>query len=145
MSKLAEFFKETHTSMGIFYPLHCIIAVFSSPEAAQEVLQRLRHAGFAEDEAIAVEGRQFIDLEKEETNLGSFLMQALSRFLATEQISTDHNLEFAHRGAGFVVAHCPNEKMKKKAWDLMKQLAPLAAHYYDKASVDHLAGGFSTD
>lgn len=145
MSTLADFFKETHTALGIFYPLHCLVAVFPSLDAAQEVSKKLRYAGFAEDEVIAVQGSEFIELEKEETNLGSFLMQALSRFLATEQISTDHNLDFAHRGGAFVVVHCPTEKTKNEAWDVMKPLAPLAAHYYSKDSVDHLAGGFSTD
>ncbi len=145
MSRLADFFKETHTAFGIFYPLHCLIAVFANLDAAQEVSKKLRYAGFAEDEVITVEGSEFIKLEKEETGLGNFLMQELSRFIGAEQISTDHNLDFAHRGAAFVVVHCPTEKTKMEAWDVMKPSAPLAAHYYSKNSVDHLAGGFSTD
>lgn len=145
MSRLADFFKETHTALGIFYPLHCLIAVFPNLEAAQEVKRKLRYAGFTEDKLIAVEGHEFVELEKEETNLGSFLMQALSRFLGTEQISTDHNLEFAQRGGAFVVVYCPTEKTKKDAWEVMKPLAPLAAHYYGRDAVDHLAGGFSTN
>ena len=145
MSRLAAFFKETHTALGVFYPLHCLIAVFPNLDAAQQVSKKLRYAGFAEDEVIAVEGNEFIELEKEETNLGTYLMQALSRFLAAEQISADHNLEFAYRGAAFVVVHCPTEKTKKDAWDVIQPSTPLAAHYYSKGSVDHLAGGFSTD
>jgi hypothetical protein len=145
MSRLSAFFKETHTALGVFYPLHCLIAVFPNLDAAQQVGRNLRNAGFAEDEVIAVEGSEFIELEKEETNLGNFLMQALSRFLAAEQISTDHNIEFADRAAAFVVVHCPTEKAKKEAWDVIQASAPLAAHYYSKGSVDHLAGGFSTD
>ena len=144
-SRLAGFFKETHTALGIFYPLHCLIAVFSNLDSAQQVSKKLRLAGFAEDEVIAVEGSGFIELEKEETGLGNFLMQELSRFIGAEQISTDHNLEFAHGGAAFVVVHCPTEKTKMEAWDVIKPFAPLAAHYYSKGSVDHLAGDFSTD
>jgi hypothetical protein len=145
MSRLSAFFKETHTALGIFYPLHCLIAVFPNLDSAQQAIRKLRKAGFAEDEVIAVEGSELIGLEKEETHLGNFLMQKLSRFLATEQISTDHNLEFAYHGAAFVVVHCPTEKTKKEAWDVIQPSAPLAAHYYSKDSVDHLAGGFSTD
>ena len=145
MSRLTDFFEETHTALGIFYPLHCLIAVFPNLDAAQQVCQKLRYEGFGERDAITVEGKEFIELEKEEINLGSYLMQALSRFLATEQISTDHNLELAHRGAAFVLVHCTSEAAKKKAWDVMKPLSPIAAHYYSRASVDHLAGGFSTD
>ncbi len=145
MSKLATFFKETHTALGIFYPLHCLVAVFPTVDAAQQVRAKLRNARFAEDEAIAVEGQDFIALQKEETGLGNSLMQELSRFLAAEQISTDHNLEFAEQGAAFVLVHCPTEKTKQEAWDVIRPAAPLAAHYYSRGSVDHLAGGFSTD
>ncbi len=145
MSRLADFFKETHTALGIFYPLHCLIAAFPSPAAAEKVSRELHNAGFADDEVIAVKGADFIELERQETQLGNFLMQQLSRFLGTEQISTDHNLDLAGGGAAFVVAYCPAEKSKAKAWDLVASSAPLAAHYYGKGSVDHLAGGFSTD
>lgn len=145
MSRLSDFFKETHTALGIFYPLHCMVAVFPSLAMAKQVREKLRNARFAEDEVIAVEGTDFIELEKEETGLGNILMQELSRFLGAEQISTDHNLEFAEQGAAFVVVHCPAEKLKDKAWEVIQSASPLAAHYYSRGSVDHLAGGFSTN
>jgi hypothetical protein len=145
MSRLADFFKETHTALGVFYPLHCLVAVFPDLDAAQQVARKLRQAGFAEDEVIAVEGSEFIEFEKEETGPGNLLMQEISRDLGAEQVSTDHNLEFARRGAAFVLAHCPAEKTKKEVWSVMQPSAPLAAHYYSRASVDHLAGSFSTD
>lgn len=145
MSRLSEFFKETHTALGIFYPLHCLVAAFRNFDAAQQVAVKVRQAGLAEDEVIAVEGSEFIELEKEETGLGNALMQQFSRELGAEQVSTDHNLDFAGLGAGFVFVHCPAEKTKQEAWSVMQPLAPLAAHYYSRGSVDHLAGGFSTD
>ena len=145
MSRLSDFFKETHTALGVFYPLHCLVAVFPDLAAAQLVARKLRDAGFAEDEVIAVEGSEFIELEKEETGLGNILMQEISRDLGAEQISTDNNLELARRGAAFVVVHCPTDKTKKEAWDVIQPSAPLAAHYYSRALVDHLAGGFKTD
>jgi hypothetical protein len=145
MSTLSKFFKETHQAFGVFYPLHYLVAVFRNLGAAQQVAQKLRYLGFAEDDVIAVEGGDFIDLEREESGIGNVLMQELSRFIGAEQISTDHNLELAHSGAAFVLVHCPTEKTKKEAWDVMKPSEPLAAHYYSKGAVDHLAGGFSTD
>jgi hypothetical protein len=145
MSRLSEFFKETHTALDIFYPLHCLVAAFPNFDAAQQVAGKLRQAGFAEDEVIAVEGREFIELENKETGLGSLLMREFSRGLGAEQVSTDHNLDFASTGAGFVFVHCPAEKTKQEAWGVMQPSAPLAAHYYSRGSVDHLAGGFSTD
>ena len=142
---MPTFSKKPTRLLDFFYPLHCLIAVFPSLDIAQQVSKKLRYAGFAEEDVVAAEGSDFVELEKEETGLGNFVMQELSRFIGAEQISTDHNLEFAHRGAAFVVVHCPTEKTKKEAWDVMKPSAPLAAHYYSKGSVDHLAGDFSTD
>lgn len=145
MSRLSDFFKETHTALGVFYPLHCLVAVFPSLDATRKVARNLEESGFSKDELITVEGRELVQLEKEETGLGNYLMQELSRFIGGEQISTDHNLEFAERGAGFVVVHCPSDKKKEEAGGVIQPLKPLTAHYYSRGSVDHLAGGFSTN
>jgi hypothetical protein len=145
MSRLSEFFKETHTALGVFYPLHCLVAVFPDLAAAQQIARKLGDAGFAGDDVIAVEGTDFIELEKEETGLGNLLMQEISRDFGAEQISTDNNIELARRGAAFVVVHCPTDNTKKIAWDTIQPSAPLAAHYYSRVLVDHLAGGFKTD
>jgi len=58
--------------LGGVYPNHYLIAVFSNLETAQQAVKKLRLAGFAEDEVIAVAGQDFIDLAKEETGLESF-------------------------------------------------------------------------
>jgi hypothetical protein len=145
MSRFADFFKETHTALGIFYPLHCLVAVFQDSNAAQDAQRKLRYTGVAEDKLIVVGAEEFIEFEKEDTSLGGVLMQTVSRFLSTEQISTDHNIEFARRGAAFVVVYCPSDETKREAWNVMIPLKPLAAHYYGRDGVDHLAGGFSTN
>lgn len=145
MSQLADFFKETHTALGVFYPLHCLIAVFPNLDSARKVARSVEDNGFGKDEVISVEGAELVQLEKEENGLGSYLMQELSRFIGGEQISTDHNLEFAERGAAFVVVHCPSDKKKQEAWSVIQPFKPLTAHYYSRGSVDHLAGGFSTN
>ncbi len=139
MGRLAQFFKETHTTLGVFYPLHCLIAAFPNLDAAKNVVRKLREAGFAEDEVIAVEGSELLELEKEDTGLVTLVMRRQSRDLGAEQISTDHNLDFARRGAAFVLAHCPSEGTKDKAWDVIREAEPLNAHYYTRMSIYHLA------
>src|SRR3954452_7520925 len=101
MSLLTGFFKESDTQLGGFYPKHYLIAVFRDSKSAQRAAQSLHQAGFSEDEAIAVTGQDFIDLATEETGPGNFVMQALSRFFATEQKSHDADLNRAQHGAGF--------------------------------------------
>jgi hypothetical protein len=145
MSLLTKFFKESDTQLGIFYPSHYLVAVFRDLEKSRQAAQKLRFAGFAEDEVIAVAGPDFLDLAKEENGLGSFLMQALSRFFSTEQVSHDSDLEMAQHGAAFVAVHCPTEENKKEAWNVLQPQAPLAARYYANCGMEHLAGDFNTD
>ncbi len=145
MSLLSGFFKESDTQLGVFYPKHYLIAVFHDSRAAQQAVQDLRRAGFADDEAIAVAGQEFVDLAKEETGPGNFVMQALSRFFGTEQKTHDADLKKAQRGAGFVAVHCPSNESKRGAWTILQPEHPLAARYYSAAGIEHLAGDFTTN
>ena len=145
MSLLTGFFKESDTQLGVFYPKHYLIAVFRDSRAAQQAVQGLWIAGFAKDEAIAVAGQEFMDLAKEETGPGNFVMQALSRFFATEQKTHDTDLERAQHGAGFVAVHCLTEESKRQAWARLQPQSPLAARYYGAAGIEHLAGDFTTN
>jgi len=145
MSTLAGFFKESDTQLGVFYPKHYLIVVFRDSAAAQRAAADLRRAGFSEDEAIAVTGEDFIELANEETGPGNFIMQALSRFFATEQVSHDRDLDLAHHGAGFVAVHCPTDAQKERAWTVLQPENPLAARYYAGTGIEHLAGDFTTN
>lgn len=145
MSLLTGFFKESDTQLGVFYPKHYLIAVFRDSRAAQTAVRGLREAGFAQDEAIAVAGQEFVDLAAEETGPGNFVMQALSRFFATEQKTHDDDLLRARRGAGFVAVHCLTDQSKINAWAVLQPHSPLAARYYGAAGIEHLAGDFTTN
>jgi len=145
MSLLTGFFKESDTQLGVFYPRHYLIAVFRDSRAAQTAVKELWTAGFPQDDAIAVAGQEFVDLAKEETGPGNFVMQALSRFFATEQKTHDADLERAQHGAGFVAVHCMTEETKQQAWTMLQPEGPLAARYYSSAGIEHLAGDFTTN
>lgn len=145
MSILKEFFKESDTQLGVFYPKHYLIAVFRQLQAAQDAVQRLHLAGFAQDEAIAVAGEDVLKLTREETGPGNFVMQAVSRFFATEQVSHDSDLRLAADGAAFVAVHCPLPENKDEAWTVLEAAAPLAARYYGSDGIDHLAGDSTTN
>ena len=144
MGTISALFKESHTALGVFYPLHYTIAVFRDLPLAEQVKRKLVNAGFADDEVIAVEGKAFLDLEEQETGIGTFFMQEVSRFLGCEQISTDHSLDFAKLGASFVMVYCPSEKKKKEAWAVMEPEAPLSVHFYDRLGVEHISCRFNT-
>jgi hypothetical protein len=145
MSLLTHFFKESDTRLGVFYPNHYLIGVLPNLETAQQAAGKLRLAKFPEDEVIATTGQDLIELAKEESGLASFLMQALSRFFATEQMCHDSDLDMARHGAAFLAVHCPTAQTKQKAWDVLQSEAPLAARYYANDGIEHLAGDFATD
>jgi len=145
MAALAEFFKGSETTLGTFYPNHCLVAVFSNGETAQQVVRKLNFAGFTPDEAIAADGRELVELDSEETGLAGFLMQALSRLIATEQKFADHDLYHARHGAGFVAVRCRDENRKDQAWSIVKGEAPLDARFYGLGGIEHLAGDLQTD
>jgi len=145
MSTLKRFLKESDTQFGVFYPKHYLMAVFRLLGTAQQAAKKLRLAGFAEDEVISVSGQDVLDLTEEETGVGNLVMQTLSRFFATEQKSHDGDLDLAKHGAGFVAVHCPDEKTRKEAWDVLQPEAPLAARYYASVGIEHLAGDFTTN
>jgi hypothetical protein len=142
MSVSTSFFKESVSSLGVFYPMHYLVAVFPDLQTAQKVRRNLLDGAFKEADVLAISGKDFIELE---TVASGVIMRGLSRFFKTEQLSTDHNLELAEQRAGFVFVHCPTDRDKIKAWEVIKHDRPLAAHYYERAGVDELAGGLSTD
>lgn len=145
MAVLSDFLKGSETTLGVFYPTHHLVAVFPDQETAQQVAAKLGSAGFAVSDVIAVGGKDVIELEEQHTGVGGFLMQALSRFFATEQVYTDHDLEHARHGAGFLAVHCRDEKAKDKAWEIVKAGDPLDARYYARGGVEHLAGDVDTN
>jgi hypothetical protein len=142
---LSDFFRGSETTLGIFYPTHHLIAVFETQSDAQHAAEALRSGGFPQAYVIAVSGRDVIELSKTESGLGSFFMQALSRFFGTEQKYTDHDLDHARHGAGFLAVRCPTEHAKQLAWKRIELLAPLDARYYASGGIEHLAGDFDTD
>jgi hypothetical protein len=145
MSVKTLFFKESHTSLGIFYPLHYILAVFDTVAAAHRAEKNLRNANFHGDDVMVATGPEFIEFEKQETGVSGTIMKGLSRFFKTEQLAMDHNLNMAEHYAAFLFVYCPHEREKNKAWDLIQEDNPVIAQYYDRASVNHLAGDYSTD
>lgn len=145
MSTLADFFHGSDTTLGVFYPTHHLIAVFRDPESAFRAVNNLWKAGFAHSDAIATDGKALIELEKEEAGLASLVMQAVSRFFATEQMFTDHDLEHAQHGAGFLAVRCPSSERKDMAWNIVKTQDPLDVRYYATGGIEHLAGDPETD
>lgn len=88
-------------------------------------------AGFAPSDAIAAGGKTVLESDKAETDLAGFVMQAISRFFATEQVFADHDLEDACQGTGFPAVNA--------AWALIEPDGPLDALLFGPR--DRTSGG----
>jgi hypothetical protein len=145
MNNLVDYFKTSGTRLGVFYPTHYLIAVFRDPAGSEFAIHKLWNAGFAPSDAIAADGKAVLEFDKEETDLAGSVMQAISRFFATEQVFADHDLEDARQGAGFLAVRCPTDELKNTAWSLVEPEGPLDARYYSALGIEHLAGDFKTN
>jgi hypothetical protein len=145
MNNLVEYFKKSATKLGVFYPTHHLIAVFRDPRGAEASVRKLWDAGFAEEDAIAADGKAVLEFVDAETDLASLLMRPISRFFTTEQSFADHDLKDARQGAGFLVVHCATDDLKDTAWAIIELGEPLDARYYSAMGIEHLAGDLDTD
>jgi hypothetical protein len=145
MNKLEDYFKKSGTKLGVFYPTHHLIAVFQTPVGAESALSKLLNGGFAPSDVIAADGKAVLEADEAETDLAGFVMRAISRFFATEQVFADHDLEDARRGAGFLAVRCPTDELKNTAWSIIEPEGPLDARYYSALGIEHLAGDFEAN
>jgi hypothetical protein len=138
MTHLAEFFRESHTVLGVFYPLHYLVAVFPNIEKARHAVRDLVFTGFPAGQAGAFEGKEFLEMERDEAHVWNALTKALSRTIDGEQVATDEMVNRAAHGAGLVMVHCPDEETKNRVWELIEKADPIEALYYTRMGIDHL-------
>lgn len=138
MAHLADFFRESHTVLGVFYPLHYLVAVFPNLEKARHAVRDLVFTGFPADQAAAFDGKEFLKLEWDEASVWNAFTKAISRSLEGEQTATDEMVDRAAKGAAFVMVHCPDEETKARVWELIDKANPIEALYYTRLGIDHL-------
>lgn len=141
MTALTNFFKESDSALGVFYPRHYIIAAFPNFAKAKLGEYALRRAGFSEDETRSIRGGeilQFFDEFREHSGPWSSMMSELSRIFGTEQTFADDDASRAHSGAGFLAVYSPEEAEGYRIRTLLEPLAPLAMHWYRSGCVESL-------
>jgi hypothetical protein len=141
MNKLENYFKKSGTRLGVFYPTHHLIAVFRSPMGAESAMLKMLDGSFAPSDAIAADGEAVLEADEAETDLAGFVMRAISRFFATEQVFADQDLEDARKGAGFLAVRCPTpQAFTKPLWHLGpsgKTWSEACTHSYQTRSAAH--------
>jgi hypothetical protein len=143
ISRLNTFFKDKDIEFGVFYPKHCLLAVFENLADADRAKEQLARAGLGENAVISVSGDEVVLFAEDhllKDGLWGVLMTQLSRTFGTEAIYADKDLAAAKKGAAFVAVHCPTDEIKSEAWKALEPTHPLVARYYSFGGIEHLAG-----
>jgi hypothetical protein len=141
MTTLTNFFKESDSNLGVFYPKHYLIATFSTFDKTKLAAQALRKAGFSDDEVLAISGGEILQyFEEFRANCGLWagVMTMLSRGFGTEQIFADNDIHSAHAGAGFLAVHCPEHAVADRVHLLIDAFEPRAMHWYEAGGIQSL-------
>ena len=143
MSRLAAFFKDGGTRLGVFYPSHYLLAVFPNLEASDVAKRDLVKAGVTDAEVISASGEEVVEFAANQVlddGITGFFMSKLSRAIGTETAYADNDLAAAKSGAAFIAVHCPTDELKTKAWNSLEPQHPISARYYSFGGIEHLAG-----
>src|ERR1700730_5198506 len=144
MSRLSTFFKDADIEFGVFYPKHCLLAVFENLAEADRAKDELTRAGGrVREDVISVSGEEVVRFAEDhllKDGLWGVMMTELSRMFGTEALYADKDLAAAKSGAAFIAVHCPTEKAKTAAWKLLEPRQPIVARYYSFGGIEHLAG-----
>lgn len=140
MKKRWEFFKESDSSFGLFYPVHYVVAGFDTMAHAEQAEQALRDAGFAEDEVASAEGRFVVNHveSQDEANWLDKVRAEIARAIGTEANYIDEDMKLARRDGAFVFVHAKEHDTVHKVEDILNHHHPLYARYYQHAGVEHL-------
>jgi hypothetical protein len=143
MSRLSTFFEGADVEFGVFYPKHCLLAVFENLAEADRAKEGLTRAGFAREDVLSVSGEDVVRFAEDhllKDGLWGVMMTELSRMFGTEALYADKDLAAAKKGAAFLAVHCPTDEIKIKAWKALESRDPIVARYYSFGGIEHLAG-----
>ena len=141
MSAFTTFFKESDASLGVFYPKHYIIATFPEYSAAKDSYQALRKIGYCEDDVMVATGQEMLEYFKhlrEEAGVMGAAMRPVSRFFGTEGLFSEHDVEHAKVGCGFLAVHSLTEQETEKIAETVKPFAPSSMEWYLSSGIQSL-------
>jgi len=110
--------------------------------AARDAARTLKAAGYQEVLAVsAADTIQFMKEIQAEVGVWGALMAAFSRFLGTEEVFADIDVNKAEKGAGFLAVYSPRDEHAEKIRDLVTPFEPLTMQWYLPGGVQSLQAG----
>jgi len=141
MTTLTDFFKESDSKLGVFYPKHYLIATFSTFDKTKQAALALGKAGFSDNEVLAIPSEEILRyFEEFRTNSGLWagVMTMLSRAFGTEQVFADDDVQRAEAGAGFLAVQCLDQTHADRLRVLLEPFEPRAMHWYEAGGIQSL-------
>ncbi|HJU38052.1 MAG TPA: hypothetical protein VJ724_00665 [Tahibacter sp.] len=135
-----DFFKESDTSFGMFYPRHYIVAGFDNLDHADAAEAALVEHGIAPDEVRAASGSFVVNRLESVDDAGLFerFKMSLARSLGTEAGYIDDDLKLARRGGAFLFAHAPTDDDCERIMTVLRRHHPIFARRYLPLAIERL-------
>ena len=134
-------FKDSASSFGSFYPTNYVLAVFEHNADAAQAGDKLRSAGFAADDVIVASGKEVVEHEKiakSEQGIFARLGEQWSRLYTDESADANALIEFARKGAAFVLVYAPEDADTTRAGDVLRAHHPPVLRKYGKLAITEL-------
>ena len=138
MANISQEFKESNTSLGIFYPKHYVVAALRDTETLKEAERKVFGTGRSGDKVIVLSANEvldFFDGLREETGTKGSVMRGVSRAMGDDVVFADADIERAKHGAGLIMIHSEFETEAKEIRDLLLPLEPLSMRWYEASGI----------
>ena len=141
MKQRWDFFKESDSSFGVFYPMHYVVAGFDTDAHAEAAAAAFREAGFAADDVATLPGNDLVNRveSQHDANWLDRLMASVSHVVGTEAGFIEDDLKLARRGGAFVFVYAPKHEGAERASAVLRRQHPVFARRYHEAGVVKLA------
>lgn len=140
MEQQWDFFKKSETSMGVFYPLHYIVAGYDSIDEAEAAEAAFRESGVAADDVRAATG-EFVAQQLEsrgDRNLWNKFENEIVKFAGTEKGYTTEDKQHASGGGAFLFVYAPNDEDAANAKKVFAKSPPVFARRYLRVAIEQM-------
>lgn len=136
-----DFFKESDSSFGLFYPSRYVVAGFDNYERAKVVKQALLDKGIAPDDVEAASGPFVVNEveSQDDANWLDHIKAEIARGVGTEAGYIDDDLMLARRGGAFVFIYAPEQEDVESLREFLKRMHPIFARHYNPMGIVQLS------
>ena len=133
--------KDGEQSFGSFFPKNYVLAIYNDGAAAVRAGEALAAAGFLAEDIIVASGPDVAEHDaavQSEKGVFAKLGEKWSRLYTDEAADADAMMEWARKGATFVLAYAPDDAKTELATAAIRPTHPDVFRKYDTLKVTEL-------